>query len=166
MNNYEHLKNDKNFSIVDFEHADFILGQTGEATTLAKIRQLFPNVNKYTDFWSPFDYYNKNDNGEVDMIFEVKTRRCSKTQYPTLAFGKTKLDFAKDEMIKSPNLRVIICWLLNDENLYFWEYTGDNSKDFHIGSIANIKRNQKHSPSVMVYTDKIKLLNHHNILSA
>ena len=33
MNNYEHLKNDKNFSIVDFEHADFILGQTGEATT-------------------------------------------------------------------------------------------------------------------------------------
>ena len=44
MNNYEHLKNDKNFSIVDFEHADFILGQTGEATTLAKIRQLFPNI--------------------------------------------------------------------------------------------------------------------------
>jgi hypothetical protein len=156
----------KNFSKVDYEHSDFLLGQSGEATTLSKLQQLFPNVEKYSDFWAPFDYFNKNDNGEIDIIFEVKTRRCSKSQYPTLAFGKNKLDYAKYKMKKSSNLRVIICWLLNDENLYFWEYTGENSNDFHIGTIANIKRNQKQSPSVMVYTDKIQLLNYHNILSA
>lgn len=166
MNKYENLKNDKNFSQVDFEHADFILGQNGEETTLSKLRQLYPTCMKYEDFWSPFDYYVSNEDGEIEMILEVKTRRCSLTKYPTLAFGKNKLDRAKELMKNNSKLRVIFCWLLNDNNLYFWEYTGDNSKDYHIGQIANQARNQKFSASVMVFTDKIKLLNYHNILSA
>tara|TARA_R110000803_G_scaffold192571_1_gene255425 strand:+ start:447 stop:962 length:516 start_codon:yes stop_codon:yes gene_type:complete len=160
------MKLDKTFSKVDFEHPDFLLGQIGEATTLTKLIEIFPNTKKDADFWSVFDYYVEDENGELEMLIEVKTRRCSKTAYKSLAFGKNKFDYAKKEKKKNPKLRIIVCWLLNDDNLYFWEYNGKNSKDFYVGEIGNTKQNQKPSPSIMVYTDKIKLLNHHNILSA
>jgi hypothetical protein len=165
--NIEELKKDKKYSKVDFDHADLKLGQRGEITTFEKLKVLFPKIKKSKEFYSPFDYYSNDENGEIDLLVEVKTRRVNINTYPTLAFGKNKLSVGNGHRRKNKNIRILFCWLLENNELYFWEYFGSKSKlEYEFGYISNVKRHQNPSESVMVKTAFIKPFNYHNILSA
>lgn len=165
----EEMKAQKIPNNIDFNHRDFKLGQYGEKIVFTKFKTLFPKTEKLTAFYSPFDFCLKNDIGEITALIELKTRRVDFNTFPTLAFGFNKLDYGYKYQKTNTNrkIRLIFCWLLNDGELYFWEYFGKKSnREFTVETIRNVAQNQKPSKSIMVKTKYIKKFNHHNILSA
>ena len=167
----EEMKAQKIPNNIDFNHRDFKLGQYGEKKVFTKFKAINPKIEKLTAFYSPFDFCIKNENGEVTALIELKTRTIDLNTYPTLGFGYNKLNYACKFRRTNNNrkIRIIVCWLLNDGELYFWEYFDNQShREFTVetGRFRNVAQNQKASKSVMVKTEFIKKFNYHNILSA
>lgn len=164
---------------VDKKHQDYIFGMNGETETLNRLKWKFgENVAKYEEFFHPFDYHLTDENGDIKYLFEVKTRRITKKQYPTLPFGKNKFDYANkliDEYKskdKTPP-KVIIMWLLKSQRhkdrqvLYLWELDKNKNDDYKFGKISNVARNQAPKDVVYVKNDKlIRIKNYQSILSA
>jgi len=163
-------KKQKRFKKVDFKHKDLKMGDDGEKICLKYLNTLYQNeVSKYKDFFHPFDFYKVDDDGNTDMIFELKTRRCDINQYPSLCFGKSKIDFALEKRKKNPNLRIMFLWLLKDKQFYCWEYGDEKTDEFYYGEIANYKRNQKPSQAIFIkteYIEQLPIIDYHKILSA
>ena len=153
---------------IDLKSKDLKLGDKGENYTMKILRKYYPTIKQFRNFFSPFDFYVKNDNErKLDIIIEVKTRRVDFYTYDTLAFGYSKMEYAKKELEKNKDLKIFFCWLLNDKKLYGWEYNGNNDNEYTIGTIQNKFRNQKLSKCCYVNTKNIKPFeDYHNILSA
>lgn len=170
MSNNTDKKKDKRYKNVDFTHKDLKMGDRGEELCLKYLNVLYQNkVKKYRDFFHPFDFYKVDDKGNADMMFELKTRRCDINQYPSLCFGKSKIDFALEKRKNNPNLRIMFLWLLKDRQFYCWEYGDEKTDEFYYGEISNVKRNQKPSKAIFIKTEYIQqlpLIDYHNILSA
>ena len=163
-------KKSKRFKKVDFTHRDLKMGDQGEKICLDFLNVLYKNeVKKYKDFFYPFDFYKVDDDGNTDMIFELKTRRCDINQYPSLCFGKSKIEFALEKRKNNPNLRIMFLWLLKDKQFYCWEYGDEKTDEFYYGEIANYKRNQKPSEAIFIkteYISQLQSIDYHKILSA
>ena len=163
-------KNDKRYKKVDFAHRDLKMGDKGEELCLEYLNILYEGkVKKYRDFFHPFDFFKVDDNGNAEIMFELKSRRCDINQYPSLCFGKSKMDFALEKRKKNPNLKIVFMWLLKDRQFYSWEYGDEKTDEFYYGEISNYKRNLKPSKAIFIKTEYIKqlpLIDYHKILSA
>ena len=165
---------------VNFKHADYQLGEIGEKNTLETLREYWGDgVKQFTNKFSPFDFYKKDENGQLTHLWELKTRRCNIDTYPTLCFGLSKKLYV-DELIKNTTQKpkVYIIWLLEmKENPkrrihYIWRYKKKRENTHYtIGDISNAKRNQVLKRAVFVKTNKLKpilqyITTHQRILSA
>lgn len=163
------MKNE--FKKVDYDSKFTKLGNAGEATILDVLQIDFPNVRKYSDFFSVFDYCEKDENKNLLKVFELKTRNCSINTYPDFVFGKNKLD--KADRLLSRGIRCFFMWYLLDENdkskrqLYYWEYTARTlPEDFRVGLMGNPHIGQKPKPAIFVYTKHLTKYDYHKISSA
>ena len=141
----EEMKQQKIPNNIDFNHRDFKLGQRGEKKVFKKFKAINPKIEKFTAFFSPFDFCLKNENGEVTALIELKTRTIEHINtYPTLGFGFNKLEYGIDyrRTHKNSKIRIIICWLLNDGELYLWEYFDSKSDREFTNPIIFYQRNK------------------------
>jgi hypothetical protein len=147
---------------------DYKLGCNGEKRTFEVLQEVFPNIQQYKEFFSPYDYFVKNNKTDkLDVVIELKTRRLDRiTQFKDIAFGYTKLQHAENMLKQNQNLKVFVCWRINNGDIYFWRFDGTNYGDFRVGHLRNVKMGQDLKKCCFVDTSKLKLLTHQSILSA
>jgi hypothetical protein len=102
-------------------HKDINYGKEKEDEKLELIRKLFgEKIKKIKEKYFVFDY------GCEDCYVELKSRRCSSTQYNDTMVGKNKVDYA--EHTKRP---VYFCFNFTD-GMYYWKY---DKKDIEDGNV-------------------------------
>lgn len=136
---------------------DLKLGFDNEVKTLVKIKQKFKNTEKTKNMFNHFDF--RNDDLKID--FELKTRRITHKQYPTIFFAKHKLETGRRRKAEGKTDRIIYLFSFlrkNDKTrriLYYWEDMGTD-EDFFISECGNFARGGKAKPLVNVDMTKLK----------
>lgn len=107
---------------------DFIFGSNCEKKLIEKIREKWGNdIQKTQNKYAVFDFENK------DLQIELKNRRCSSKQYPSMMIGLNKLQKAERDLDEKKS---IFLWNLTD-GLFMWEY---NSDDYYVANGGRTNR--------------------------
>lgn len=145
----------------DLKRIDLKIGKEGERQCKKFLKEIYPKsdgymVKAFKYKYNPFDFAIIKD-GEIIHEYEVKNRSCSFSQYPSLMFGETKLDYVKKQLQKKPDKKFTFLWLLNDDNFYGWDYQ-DNEDHYEARKGRNAKNNEKWKNCIYVYTKFISQL--------
>jgi len=73
---------------------DIYFGLRNESLVLELLKKDYPDIAKTPTTSHPYDFITTDVNGII-TYFELKSRRCSSTQYPDTMIGANKLQFAK-----------------------------------------------------------------------
>ena len=139
--------------------ADKELGSIGEIATLQTLKKIFKDCKKTPDRFNYFDF--RDDTLKID--FELKSRRITKGQYPTVFFAEHKLLSGRERIKEGITNRVIYLFCFNSKKdptkkvLYYWE---DDLKDYTINMCGNFKRNEKAKPLIDLDITKLKSIKH------
>lgn len=147
------IRNEKIYS------ADKTYGSDGETLILRKIKKVFTDCKKTPDKYNFFDF--RDDTLKID--FELKSRRITKGQYPTVFFAEHKLIAGRERIKEGITKRVIYLFCFKSKKdptkqvLYYWE---DDLKDYATTMCGNYNRNEIAKPLVDLDITKLKSFKH------
>ena len=173
--NQYHYKNENQ----TIKKKDLRYGKYYEKLVLEKLKKYVSNnTNQYKNKYSQLDFWIGENEDNIDIFLEVKTRRgylnksnkkfCfNGKEYDTIMMGYNKIEKARRHLNNSK--RVIFLFNLDSNEiqskvkigkqkkyLYYWELTTDNENDFKIGNGGNYKRNQSVHKCIYLKTNKLK----------
>lgn len=146
---------------------DLLYGFTWEDKVLRTLHKTVnPNIKKYKDNFSNFDFYLKNDENETVCELELKTRRTYRNQYRTVPASIDKLKKAKLNSLNGVNSYFI--YNFDNQNdrtkktLYYYKFNpNQEGVEWFIGKIINKKTNGKKKECIHIKTKYLKSLMKH-----
>ena len=115
--------------------------------------KIYFHPNKY----NAFDFFVKKD-GKIIHEYELKTRFDIKFgRYDSLFFNESKLKYADKKLKKHPTRKFTFLWYLEIEDvLYYWDYHGNQEKEFYRKKGINRKSGDKPKDCIYVYNKHIQ----------
>ena len=160
---------------------DVKYGKYYEKIVLEKLKKYVNNnTNQYNNRYSQLDFWSGENEDNIDIYMEVKTRRgyldkvnnkfCFKGgKYDSIMMGYNKIEKARELIKNKKSKRVLFLFNLDsnekqsklpvgkqNKKLYYWEYQEDDENDFKIRTGGNYSRNQSIRKCIYLQTNKLK----------
>lgn len=153
------LSNQKSQQIKDMAYGSYY-----ELLLVKEFKKEFNiELNQYEDDNAIHDFYINDKDGNIIGLVELKTRRITKNQYPTIMIGYNKIVEGR-RRVKDENIKfVVYVWGLDTKwrgkNFYYWIETMDTlGNEYHLDMNGNRKRGDDDKKVAMVYTKYLKPL--------
>ena len=137
--------------------SDFDLGFCGEDVVFEKLKEYLPDIECTTDKFDKFDF--RCNTNKIDL--ELKTRRISYNQFPTIFFSIKKLRAGREKKLMGISNRTIYLFQFKNGDIYFWEDVGLDT-DYHVTHCGNYKNGENAKPLVNLRMNCLKPLSEFN----
>ena len=131
---------------------DYYFCISSESEVLEKLREHFHSNLEIIEYkFSLFDFQAQ------DILFELKSRKCTKNFYESTMIGCNKLIDAEKKIKDMPNLKIYYVFRFTD-CLTYWEYTPDKMNQLPIRKSGRNDRGKKEE-GLYFYIDIKDLIN-------
>ena len=135
---------------------DLEFGKANELIIKGMLDDLYSETEFRVEFhkwkYSSFDYKVLDKNNKIVHQYELKSRRISSTQYPTLMFSESKLNYAMKQYKQNGGRYSFLWYCVKDNKILEWEWN-PNVKDYINGVGQNKVRHEKEKKCIHVSTD-------------
>jgi hypothetical protein len=135
---------------------DLEFGHNNELFVKEMLNDMYADTEYRVEFnkwkFSSFDYKVLDKNNKIVHQYELKSRRISSNQYPTLMFSESKLNYAMKQYKKYGGRFTFLWYCVKDNKILEWEWN-PNVKDYINGVGQNKVRHEPEKKCIHVSTD-------------